>query len=107
MVCFASLALKRNGSLHILADRYDDGTKSPLGTADDNSSNNNNNEASYGGHFERMVELGESAIGAKVSAEFDGKRLKVTVLKRDHAGGAGKRPNTAGIGVGGLGSPRF
>lgn len=87
-----TLALKRNGSLHILADRYDDGAKSPTATAagDDEST-------AIGGHFERMVELGESAIGARVSAEFDGKRLRVTVMKRDPFGTVTKRPSTTGM----------
>jgi len=43
-----------------------------------------------------MVELGDSAIGAKVTAEFDGKRLKVTVLKRResvYAAGGQTSPN--------------
>lgn len=55
-----SLALKRNGALHILADKYD-------GSA---------------GHFERMVELGEAAMNCKVTAEFNGHRLKVLMRKK-------------------------
>lgn len=54
------LALKRNGALHILADKYE-------GSA---------------GHFERMVELGEAAMNCKVTAEFNGSRLKVLMRKK-------------------------
>ena len=56
------LALKRNGALHILADKYD-------GSA---------------GHFERMVELGDGARNCKVTAEFNGQRLKVLMRKKDN-----------------------
>jgi hypothetical protein len=37
---------------------------------------------SEAGHFERMVELGDSAIGSKVKAEFNGNQLKVYINKR-------------------------
>ena len=34
------------------------------------------------GHFERLVELGESAKGAKIKAIYDGRALNITVTKR-------------------------
>lgn len=87
-----SLALKRNGSLHILADRYDDSTA--ISSSEEGS---DSTDSAHGGHFERMVELGESAIGAKVTAEFDGKRLKVVVKKRESSSRHSSRKNGPGL----------
>lgn len=55
-----SLALKKSGALHVLADKYDEDSH---------------------GHFERMVELGEPAKDCKVTAVFNGDIVEVHVRK--------------------------
>lgn len=65
-----SVALKRNGSLHILADRW--GEESPKASPAERQS----------GHFERMVMLGEDAVGGQARAAWSGEELTVTVTRR-------------------------
>ncbi|KAK9900821.1 hypothetical protein P389DRAFT_193070 [Cystobasidium minutum MCA 4210] len=55
-----TLALKKSGALHVLADKYEEDSH---------------------GHFERMVELGEAAKESKVTAVFNGETLEVHVRK--------------------------
>jgi hypothetical protein len=79
-----SVALKRHGSLHILADKYDDGLRKIRGLAiTDPTTCTPKDAADAGeGHFECMVELGTDAIGSVARAEYDGSKLTVRVRKK-------------------------
>jgi hypothetical protein len=79
-----SVALKRHGSLHILADKYDDGLTKFRGLAisDPAKTTPKEGEEPGEGHFECMVELGADAIGSVARAEYDGSKLTVRVRKK-------------------------
>jgi len=85
-----TVALKRNGDLHIIADKFED-PPLPLQTPSMSKRSLNglstpDTEAvpkARGEHYERMVELGDDAIGGKARASWDDRQnLTVHVSRR-------------------------
>jgi len=80
------LATKRRRILHVVADRWEDGTSVSGGG---NQGNSNAGAPSTGaGHFERRIAFGYDADLVQVRAEFDGVMLKITIPRRGAAGAA-------------------
>jgi hypothetical protein len=81
-----SVTTRLHGSLHIIADRYEDGyaKKQRLGEQQpaDPQSTATSSAASLGGHFERMIDLGEDSSGVVTKADYNGRVLTVRVRKK-------------------------
>jgi len=76
-----TVALKRNGSLHIIADRFDSDTK-PITKSRPSTAPSSLGHSTEGHHFERMIELNGVAGRERTSAQFDGTTLIVRVDRK-------------------------